>query len=840
VSLVSYMIPNLIQGVSQQPDALRDPTQGEVQVNAMSSLTDGLRKREGTQSVAEVSKTGLGNVTLHQIQRDAQEQYLVVIARTGIRVFELLTGRERTVVADSGYGYLAGDTNARTDLRVTTIADYTFISNINKLPAMKARTSPASPRPFPHECLVWVKAANYGQSYTVNVNGTSATVQTAIQPVVVNGADVTENRISAAEIATQLRTALIGVDGIDINRRGSVLWIRSQNPITVEATDARANADITAITNSVQSFSELPTMAPNGYQVKIEGDPGNRFDNYYVQFVPREGAGNFGEGAWEETVAPGLPYQIDPATMPHVLVRRPGGTFWFGPADGQLTAGITIPRWGERAAGDLESSPDPSFIGRPIQDVFVFKNRMGFLVDENIILSRSRDFFHFFPETATAVLDTDPIDLTATNPRVALLRYAVPYQDELIVFADQIQFRFNSSGAPLTPSTAQITVLTQYEVDPNVRPIQVAGSIVFCQASGEWSHFQEFSIRGAGTALVADASDLTSYVSSYVPSQVTKLAANDIGYSWFAISGKAGYRNRIYVFKYFSRSTANGMQREQSSWSFWQLNGVKRILQVACVQEVLYVLAEYENGVWLEKMAVSDKSSAVDGKSLPLLDRIVGTAEDTLPALRVANGSYDNEADTTTWELPYRVEARTLAVAPRVQAWDDHGTTAAGGTVLAETSSGRRITARGDWRGQVIYFGETYDFLYRFTRFKLYRDAGDGRVPGNAGRLQVRHARLRYHGTLYFEAHVMAERRPAAVYTFTGKTLDVRNSTVGDEVFRNAEPHPGRYLDGVFTIPIQAQGDSCIVELRSSSPEPCQFTTCEWVGLAFSKARVVR
>ena len=58
------------------------------------------------------------------------------------------------------------------------------------------------------------------------------------------------------------------------------------NPISVEVTDARANADITAILSEVQAFTELPTIAPVGYQVEISGDPGNNFDGYYVEFEP--------------------------------------------------------------------------------------------------------------------------------------------------------------------------------------------------------------------------------------------------------------------------------------------------------------------------------------------------------------------------------------------------------------------------------------------------------------------------------------------------------------------------------------------------------------------------
>jgi hypothetical protein len=40
-----------------------------------------------------------------------------------------------------------------------------------------------------------------------------------------------------------------------------------------------------------------------------------------------------------------------------------------------------------------------------------FRNRLGFLSDENVIFSRASEFFEFFPETITQVLATDPIDV---------------------------------------------------------------------------------------------------------------------------------------------------------------------------------------------------------------------------------------------------------------------------------------------------------------------------------------------------------------------------------------------------------------------------------------------
>ena len=884
-NLVSYTIPNLIQGISQQPDAQREPSQGEVQINGMSSLAEGLRKRESTLIVAKVSEASFGDVYFHQILRDTEEKYLVVIGKTAVKVFDL-EGNERPVTAPSGYGYLSSVVAAKSDIRATTIADYTFISNTKAVPAMDPAVAPAVARPSTHEALVWIKAANYGQTYKVNVNGTQATITTPVAAVVVSGTTTVENRISSEDIASSISSALGSVSGVTISRVGSVLHLRSSSPITVAASDARANADITAITNAVQAFTELPTIAPTGYQVEILGDPGNKFDGYYVKFKPRTGAGTFGEGAWEESVSPGVEYKLNASTMPHLLVRLPNNTFYFGPANGSTQGGVKIPSWGERTAGDYDTAPDPSFVGFPIQDVFVYKNRLGMLADENIILSRAREFFDFFPETVTTVLDTDPIDLTASNNRVSILRYAIPYQDELIIFSDQIQFRFNAAETVLTPATAVITVLTQFEIDPDCRPIPVAGTIIFCQANGQWSQFREFSVRGAGTALVADASDLNGYVSSYVPSEVFKLAANDTGNTWFAISEKSGYQDRIYVYKYFYRNTGGGAERVQSSWSYWQFSGADRVLQILCVQEVMYLLMQYGEEVWLEKMPVADRLSDVAPNPYPLLlDRrtstytttpgasTIGTAgtagfgvgicpanklpEDWAPTgsstyvaaaaiygnyvhlpsgaggLLEPWGTYDPVTKQTTWTLPYEIKALT-------QAWSGYSATDNGGVLLASASNGWALSGRGDWTGKQVLFGEAYDFVYRFTRFKLYKEVGGGKAAANVERTQIRHAKLRYHETSYFEAWVMAERRDKAVYKFDGTVLGSRNSVLGSALPGGFDPENNRYFEGVFQIPIQSKGENCIIEIHNDTVHPCKFSTCEWVGLVTSQARSIQ
>ena len=527
---------------------------------------------------------------------------------------------------------------------------------------------------------------------------------------------------------------------------------------------------------------------------------------------------------------------VDGDTMPHVLIRKNDGNFWFGAAKNQTVSGIPgkVPIWGDRTCGDYDTAPDPSFIGYPINDVFIYKNRLGFLADENVILSQTREFFKFFPGTVTTVLDTDPIDLTASNNRVSVLRYAVPYQDELILFSAQYQFRFNAAETVLTPKTAQLTVLTQYEVDINSRPQQVGGGIVFAQENGEWSQMREFSVRGAGTALTADAADLTGYVSSYIPSQLYKLAVNDTGNAVFAISGRndsggTDYRNRIYVYKYFLRNKGNGVERAQSSWSYFELTGADQILQILCVEEVLYLLVQYGNDVYLEKMPVKDRQTEPAGVApFPmLLDRRVTNTAHTPAPVRMAAATYDKQTNTSTFTVPFEMRAPTQIWSM----WDLTDPTTTGPVLIGEASSGTTITGRGDWTTTDCVCGEPYLFRYRFTKFKMVKDLGGGRAAVNSMRTQVRTAKLRYHETGYFEIKVMPENRDTGLYVYDGTVTGVRNAAVDRPPVSETGPDTVRFFEGVFDIPIYGQGDQIFVEIRSDKPMPCKFSTCEWIAL---------
>ena len=91
MALINTSLPNLVQGVSQQPDTLRFDGQCEDQLNALSSVADGLKKRPNTRYLSELISTAVADgAFVHFINRDKGEKYVLIINNNFVRVFDIL------------------------------------------------------------------------------------------------------------------------------------------------------------------------------------------------------------------------------------------------------------------------------------------------------------------------------------------------------------------------------------------------------------------------------------------------------------------------------------------------------------------------------------------------------------------------------------------------------------------------------------------------------------------------------------------------------------------------------------------------------------------------------
>jgi hypothetical protein len=780
--LISQSIPNLANGVSQQPFTLRLSSQAELQENGMSTTSQGLRKRPPTKHLKKILSGSYTNAYIHTINREEIERYVVVISGGDLKVFDL-AGVEKTVSFPSGKAYLTA-ADASANFRAVTVADYTFIVN-KGFTVTTGATTAASRNP---EALVSVKVGNYGKTYAIILNG--STVATYTTPDGTSGSHTAA--ISTDNIASQLFSQMSGLaaSGYTINRYGSVIHISRTSEFTIRCEDGFNNGAMLALKDQVQKFQDLPANAGvNGFAVEVIGDKQTGFDDFWVKFD------STGTGAWKETIKPGTRLGYTATTMPHTLVRNADGTFTFAP---------TV--WNDRTVGTLTSNPDPSFVGKKITDIFFYRNRLGFLADESVIFSEASEFFNFYRTTVTELIDSDPIDVTVSHTKVSTLQHAIPFNRQLLLFSAQSQFVVEA-GDLLTPKTIAIKQATEFESDPNVKPAGIGKNVYFALTKGDYTGVREYfpvdEISG-----INDSVEITGHVPQYIPKNCYELApclTEDI-----LVALSKTDRSSMWVYKFYF----NNNEKLQSSWSKWTLDSTDSILNVDFILSEMVLVIQRSDGLYLEKLSAAVGDIGVNEPYTVHLDRKLTVAK----ANMTFDGTYTN---IPVAYLPGPITSGSWEAIIATGQPKKAGTRLA----LTSTATGARIT--GDYTNCDLIVGRKYTFRYQFSPITIKQQAGQAIKSDTQGRLQLRTMQVNFAKTGYFTAKVTPEGRSTYTYVYSGKTLGQPSSTIGTIELDT----------GNTKFPILAQNTGVTIELNSDAPLPCAFLSADWEGMYVKRSR---
>jgi hypothetical protein len=878
--LISSSIPNLINGVSQQPAALRLASQCEQMVNCMPSPVEGLKKRPPAQHIAKLFSGSAGATRPFTtiVNRDGTIKYLVLIQDNAIKVFGL-DGSAKTVTTPDGTSYLDIAGEPSSVFRTASVADYMFIVNREKTVAMSATTSPT----WGTKSMVFIRSAEYATTYSITVNSTTVSYTTlpaggkrisasysrssntvtvtatahglatgdqvdmsfqsgsgtaGTFTITVTGANtftytdtvggttsgnctvVHEPNYSPStvEIAAALKAALttaLGAGWTITNGTGQYLVRIAKDDggaYTLSSSDTKTGLASVAIKGSIDAISDLPVTAEHGFIVKIIGAAATGADDYYVKFVANAGSG-FGHGVWQETVAPGIQYLFDAATMPHVLIRNNDGTFTFQKFD-----------WSGRVAGDAITAPEPSFVGSKIQNVNLFRNRLVFLADENVITSAADAYDRFWPESVQTVVDSDPIDLSAGSRKINFLMSSLAFADVLLVFSRHGQFRLsggNAVAASLTPKTATITQVTAFEMGDVVDPVIVGRTMYFAVPKGEYNGLREFFLPDA-SGPVPTSEEVTSSVPRFLPNNLCNLTATAAEEAVFAVS--KDQPRRVYVYKFLFQ----GDNKLQSAWGYWETNGGKSVIGIDLVDSDLYVVVQYSDGVYLEKVVTNPETVDAGTTVEMLLDRKVTEASCSV-ALTTPSGL--DVQSTITLPYPINTSLSNMAVVGRFYAGNTlmHGQVV---QVLSSTAAGGAggngtLTVRGNLTAAKFYVGELYDMLYEFsTQYLKEQPPGGGMAVIAGPKLQLRTWTMLFDKTSSFSIKVTPRGRDTMTYPYTGLEVGDAEISLGELAVRTSK----------FRVPVMAQNIEAKIEVVSSSPLPCRLQSAEWEGYYHTRA----
>ena len=778
MALVSRTIPNLVQGVSQQPEVLRLNSQASEQINGFSSVVEGLKKRPNTSHVAKLSSSAFGNAFIHTINRDTSERYIVVLTNGAIAVYDI-NGVQKTVVNQTNATNYLSSSNPKQDFVCVTVADFTFIVNKGTTTAMKATTSPAK-----------VEQAVYSVLQGVNSTKYSITIDSTTY-------DFTSSNTNSESIRDGLFSAIGTVSGITLTKIGNSSFsiVKASGTLEITASDGYGDDASQVVKDRVQSFSDLPVPAINNQVVEVTGEAGNTFDNYYVKFIEAD-------NLWEETVAPATPQDLDETTMPHVLIRTADGNFRFTQVDGTTYTisgtDYTTPAFGKRLVGDLDTVPNPTFVGRKLNDIFFHRNRLGFLSDENVIMSRAGEFFSFFPETITQVLDTNPIDVASTHTKVSILRHAISFDEQLLLLSDQTQFIL-SGGATLTSKNISINVTTEFEADKDVKPVGAGSNVFFAFNKGNFQGFREFFVTSDTDTKQAD--DITANVPKFVPANVFKISNATTENILVALSSDEV--NALYVYQYY---VTQG-KRLQSAWHKWTYGttSTDTVLNCDFIENELFLIIQRTDGVYLEKLDVSPAIVDTGETYLSHLDRKLNDTQIT--------ESYNSGTNQTTITLPYQI-TNTMKVVGRSGASNK-----AGQELTTVSQSGTDIVVSGDITAQNYFVGQQYEFKFTFSQqFIQVADTQGSRISVKEGRLQIRNWAVSFNDTGFFTTEVIPVGRDTSTTTFTGT---ITGSGLLGTV--NLE-------DGDYSFAVQSENDKLTVTIKNDSHLPSNFINASWQG----------
>lgn len=675
------------------------------------------------------------------------------------------------------------------DIELFTLNDYTFVLNKAKTVAMKAATSAA----LPHQAFVVIGVVAYNAKYQVIINGTTYSYTTP------NNATV---GIADVEVILQALNTAINAGGIVTSTiSGGGLYLTGGSAFTIETRGSFETDGIYSFQDKISSITKLPDQCKNGYKVKITNTVDVDIDDMWAEFKTTNAAA-YGPGTWEETIAPGLTYELDELTMPHQLVRQPNGSFNYSPVD-----------WQDRVVGDNNTNPIPSFVGTKIRALFFYRNRLGFLSADGAVLSRAGDFFNFFGSSAASVVDDDPIDVSASTTKPLTLNYVNTTSAGLVLFGSNEQFLLSTDSDILSPKTAKINTLSKYECDITLKSVEMGSGLAFISKTPLYTKL--FELAGITDTSPPDLLEDTRVAPELIPSTVDHMISSP-ALGVLAL-GQIG-TDTIYQYKFIQQ----GERRPLESWYKWKLTGTL-LDQFFDVSTYYAVVANVAAGqVNLVSMNLTQASES------GFLTLPSGESTDVCLDAWTVNPyrTYNSGTDTTRVFLPYKdYSGKDLSVVILGNYIGDSlapSEASVGAVEYPTVTTGSPydfIDLPGDYRGQNIIIGYIYNMTVDLPRFYPTQ------VQDNAASTD-------------FTADLIIHRMKVA--TGLSGPLTYKINITGIPQWDNtiSVTYPYQYVlnnvnlsaEAIHTIPLYQRNNNLLVQIVGDTPFPVSLLNLTWEG----------
>lgn len=645
-----------------------------------------------------------------------------------------------------------------------------------------------------------------GDTVSVNMNGKDYTItvqQEAFGYGYVSEASVSHTTalntdsgtLDVGGIVGSLVSEITALENYQATPIGNVIHVKRTDgrDFNIQTKGGTVNSALYGIKSSVNDITLLPNQCVPGVVLLVRNSADSDADDYYVKFKPASGDIP-GQGAWEETVKPGIDTQLNNSTMPHAMIREADGTFTVRPLSAEFDEALF---WAGREVGDENSNPEPSFVGQTIKDMFFYMNRLGFLSSDSVILSQPGDYFNFFVGSAIAVSDADPIDMTASSTKPATLKAALGTPKGLLLFAENSQFLLSTSEAAFGPSTVKMSELSNYSYSSNVHPLETGVSVMFATEADTFSKVYEMAVDSIDNRPLV--SENTRIVPEYIPPGLT-LSASSPNNSLVMFGDGT---ETLYTFKFFN----TGNERSLAGWSKWILP--RPVELIAFDHDTGYIVLNNDGSHILLKLEMLDDPrtspiQAFGSKFAPRLDNSLFKSQTTI-----------EEVDAFTQRVRFPEGAYVLEKQPNIILTIDGTSTLYRSPEIQEDETGFYIEVGTDIAESDFIVGLEYDMIVELPSFFVSQEK-------KADRRNIPMVENVYLDLYYSGRYSVAVERKG--YITRNVDLDVTDADIYLANDAAIDETTSRQ------VPVYCRGDFVKLKITAADPLPASITSYRWEG----------
>ena len=463
--------------------------------------------------------------------------------------------------------------------------------------------------------------------------------------------------------------------------------------------------------------------------------------------------------------------------------------------------------WKYRDVGDATTNPMPSFVDNTIDCISFYKNRLIFTSRQNVICSQAGDYFNFFASTVITIVDSDPIDISASSTKPVQLKHAISSARGLLLFGDNSQYILETTTEAFAPKTAEINPISYFSQTDSVSPIDLGSSYLFLEEGDKASSIYEMDVKDAAGAK-SNAIELTRIIPAYIPAAIFGMKASPTAGTVALLSRQEP--SNIYLYRFFM----NGDQKVLSSWFRWKLPGTIEFVDFD--QDIMYVVTKHSSNYVLSTVSLltdtPNESLLFEGQYLDVrLDLF-----DYKPTL-----VYNSGTDLTRICFKDGFEDASLQpvlmfLDPAIAGYFEEQTL----QYDAAAAVGQKyfLTADGNQTTSKFALGYKYEALAQLPAFYFVKDESRG-SKDTVNIPRVSRIKVNSYNSGPYKAVVRSEGRD----DFTLELPQVNaNYYLANNIpiIRNAQS----------TIPVLAKGDQFEFELIADNPFPTAFTSLDWEG----------